>query len=105
MEEGGVDPTTSHHGTNDCGTPQQIDTPMFFATYTNGEHNQLPGDGSITYMHYAGSGCPDTRGFGYVAPWRVTAAPANQIGGIPNRRELRWRYVTRHRHGELVREP
>ena len=32
--------------TSRCGTPQQIDTPYFFATYTDGIHNDNAGDGS-----------------------------------------------------------
>ena len=104
IDDGSVDPTTSHHGANDCGTPQQIDTAMFLATYTNGEHNQLAGDGSITYMQYDGSGCTDREAYANVAPWRVPATPANRLGEIPNGRELRWRYVTRDGHWVLVRD-
>ncbi len=88
-----------------CGSPREIDTPYFLATYTNGEHNALPGDGSVTHMHYAGSGCTDQRGFGNVAPWRVPATPANLVGVIPDGKELRWRYVTRDGAWVLVRDP
>ena len=105
IDDNAVDPTTTHHGGNQCGTPQQIDTPMFFASFTNGEHNQLAGDGSITHMQYDGSGCTDTRAFGNVAPWRVPATPANEVWVVPNGHELRWRYVTRDGHWVLVRDP
>jgi len=88
-----------------CGSPQQIDTPHFMATYTNGDHNQLPGDGSVTHMHYAGSGCSDRRGYGNVAPWRVPATPANPVGVIPDGKTLRWRYVSRDGEWVLVRDP
>ncbi|HTR53402.1 MAG TPA: hypothetical protein VMJ10_22060 [Kofleriaceae bacterium] len=100
-----VDPTTSHHGTNDCGTPKQIDTPYFLATFTDGIHNQLAGDGSVTHMQYDGSGCTDTNGYGNVEPWRVPATPNNALGQIPNGKELRWRYVTRDGKWVLVRDP
>jgi hypothetical protein len=88
-----------------CGSPQEIDTPHFFATFTDGIHNDLPGDGSITHMHYAGSGCTDHRGFGNVAPWRVPATPANVVGTIPDQKELRWRYVSHDGNWVLVRDP
>jgi hypothetical protein len=88
-----------------CGSPQQIDTPHFLATFTNGEHNQLAGDGSVTNMHYAGDGCTTQTAYGNVEPWRVPATPANAIGTIPNGKELRWRYVTRDGKWVLVRDP
>jgi hypothetical protein len=88
-----------------CGSPQEIDTPHFLATYTNGEHNELAGDGSNTYMHYAGSGCTDKNGYGNVAPWRVPATPANKIGIVPDGHELKWRYVTKDGKWVLVRDP
>lgn len=100
-----VDPTTSVHGTNKCGTAQQIDTPYFLATFTNGEHNQLAGDGSITHMQYDGSGCTDQHGYGNVEPWREPATPANSIGIVPNGKELHWRYVTKDGKWVLVRDP
>jgi len=105
IDDDNVDPRSALHGTNRCGSPQQIDTPLFVATYTNGIRNDLPGDGSITHMHYAGSGCTDHRGFGNVAPWRVPATPANAVGVVPDGKELRWRYVTRDGEWVLVRDP
>ena len=105
VESSAVDPTTSVHGTNRCGSPQQINTPMFLSTYTNGEHNQLAGDGSITHMQYDGSGCTDTRAFGNVEPWRDPATPANEVFVVPNGKELRWRYVTHDGRWVLVRDP
>ena len=88
-----------------CGSPQEIDTPHFMATFSNGEHNALAGDGSITHMHYAGSGCTEHRGFGNVEPWRVPATPHNEVGAIPDGKELRWRYVSRGGGWVLVRDP
>ena len=88
-----------------CGSPQQIDTPHFMATFTNGIHNDLPGDGSPTRMHFSGSGCSDRSGYGNVDPWRVPASPRNSLGEIPDGTLLRWRYVTRDGHWVLVRQP
>jgi hypothetical protein len=96
---------TGHTPGSRCGTPQQIDTPYFFATYTNGEHNDNAGDGSVTHMHYSGSGCVDHGGYGNVHPWRVPAMPANARGTVPDGRELRWRYVSRDGDWVLVRDP
>jgi hypothetical protein len=88
-----------------CGSPQEIDTPHFMATYTNGMHNDLPGDGSDTSMHYAGSGCSDQHGYGNVEPWREPATPANSVGIIPNGKLLKWRYVSKDGLWVLVRDP
>jgi hypothetical protein len=88
-----------------CGTPQEIDTPYFFATYTNGIHNDLAGDGSLTHMHYAGSGCSDTNGYGNVEPWRVPATPANSLGAVTDGKTLLWRYVSKDGNWVLVRDP
>jgi hypothetical protein len=88
-----------------CGSPQQIDTPMFMSKFSNGEHNSLAGDGSVTHMHYAGAGCMEHRGFGNVEPWRVPATPNNAIGTVPDGKELRWRYVSRGGGWVLVRDP
>ena len=100
-----VDPTTTQHEGNKCGSPQQIDTPMFMATYTNGIHNDLQGDGSVTHMKYDGSGCTDTNGYGNVEPWRVPATPANSRGAIADGAELLWRYVSKDGNWVLVRDP
>ncbi len=91
--------------TNDCGTPRQIDTPYFMATFTNGIHNELAGDGSVTHMNYSGSGCTDHNGYGNVEPWRAPASPANSRGAVPDGRELKWRYVSRDGKWVLVRDP
>ncbi len=88
-----------------CGNPQQIDTSYFLAEYTNGIHNALPGDGSVTHMHYAGSGCTDRNGYGNVEPWKVPATPHNVVGTIADGTELLWRYVSKDGHWVLVREP
>jgi hypothetical protein len=96
---------STHVDTSACGAPQQIDTPYFFATYTNGIHNDNPGDGSLTHMHYAGSGCSDTSGYGNVEPWKVPATPHNSLGAIPDGRTLLWRYVSRDGDWVLVRDP
>ncbi len=100
-----VTATTAKHGANDCPDPQEINTPHFLAMYTDGIHNQLAGDGSITHMNYAGSGCSDHDGYGNVEPWRVPATPANSRGAVPDGHELRWRYVSRDGHWVLVRDP
>ena len=89
----------------DCGSPQQIDTPHFMATYTDGIHNALAGDGSPTHMHYAGSGCTNRNGYGNVDPWKVPATPANVVGVVPDGRLLLWRYVSRDGQWVLVRDP
>ncbi|MGH7282487.1 MAG: hypothetical protein ACRELY_13250 [Polyangiaceae bacterium] len=88
-----------------CGSPQEIDTPHFMATFTNGEHNALAGDGSDTHMHYSGSGCTNKNGYGNVEPWRVPATPANIVGQIPDGKLLKWRYASRDGHWVLVRDP
>jgi hypothetical protein len=88
-----------------CGDAQQIDTPLFMSTFSNGEHNSLAGDGSVTHMHYTGSGCSDTHGYGNVEPWRVPATPNNDIGEVPDGKELLWRYVSRGGGWVMVRDP
>ena len=88
-----------------CGSPQEIDTPYFMRTYTNGEHNLNAGDGSTTHMHHAGAGCADKNGYGNVAPWRVPATPANKVGQVPDGKLLKWRYATRDGNWVLVRDP
>jgi hypothetical protein len=95
----------NHQNGARCGAPQEIDTPYFLATYTNGEHNELAGDGSVTHMHYAGSGCTDKNGYGNVAPWRVPATPANRVGVVPDGKLLHWRYVSKDGKWVLVRDP
>jgi hypothetical protein len=85
-----------------CGNPQEIDTPHFMATYTNGIHNHLPGGGSLTHMQYNGAGCTDHNGYGNVAPWRVPATPANSLGAVPNGKPLHWRYVSKDGKWVLV---
>jgi hypothetical protein len=98
-------PTGMTSSGSKCGAPQEINTPYFLAHFTNGMHNQLAGDGSITHMHYAGSGCSNKNGYGNVEPWRVPATPANPMGAIPDGTELRWRYVSKDGHWVLVRQP
>ena len=90
---------------NRCGSPQEIDTSHFLATYTDGLHNHLAGDGSLTHMHYAGSGCTDRHGYGNVEPWRTPATPHDAIGIVPDGKPLRWRYVSRDGKWVLVRDP
>ena len=88
-----------------CGSPQEIDTPHFMATFTDGIHNALAGDGSPTHMHYAGSGCTDRQGYGNVDPWKVPATPYNPVGEVPDGTLLLWRYVSRDGQWVLVRDP
>jgi hypothetical protein len=88
-----------------CGSPQQIDTPYFLDTYTDGIHNQLAGDGSVTHMHYAGSGCSDQNGYGNVEPWKEPATPHDSLGRIADGTELLWRYVSKDGDWVLVRQP
>ena len=99
-----VGPTKSGTASK-CGARQEIDTPHFLATYTNGEHNHLAGDGSLTRMHYAGSGCTDKHGYGNVDPWKVPAPPANSPGLVPDGRALRWRYVSKDGKWVMVHDP
>ncbi|HEY1814604.1 MAG TPA: hypothetical protein VGG74_19770 [Kofleriaceae bacterium] len=96
---------TSKHANNDCGDPREIDTPFFMSTFTDGIHNDLAGDGSVTHMKYDGAGCTDTNGYGNVEPWRVPATPANKVGQVPDGAELRWRYVSKDGDWVLVRDP
>lgn len=98
-------PTGAHKSGSKCGGPQEIDTPMFMAEYTNGDHNSLAGDGSDTHMHYAGSGCSNHDGYGNVSPWRVPATPANSVGAVPDGKLLKWRYVSKDGQWVLVRDP
>jgi hypothetical protein len=95
----------AHQAGAHCASPQQIDDGFFFSTFTNGEHNQLAGDGSDTRMHYTGSGCTDRHGYGNVEPWRVPATPNNDVGVVPDGKLLKWRYVSRDGHWVLVRDP
>jgi hypothetical protein len=87
-----------------CGARQEIDTPHFLATYTNGTHNHLAGDGSLTHMQYNGSGCTDRNGYGNVDPWKVPAQPKSSTGAVPDGRALRWRYVSKDGHWVLVHD-
>ena len=86
---------TSPRSSTRCGARQEIDTPHFVATYTNGIRNHLPGDGSLTHMQYNGSGCSDHLGYGNVDPWKVPAVPKNATAVVPNGHALRWRYVSK----------
>ena len=105
VDDRDVTASTTHHSSNDCGTPRQIDTSYFLDTFTDGTRNHLAGDGSVTHMHYAGSGCSDRHGYGNVEPWRVPATPGNSVGLVPDGKELRWRYVSRDGDWVLVRDP
>jgi hypothetical protein len=87
-----------------CGNPQEIDTPHFMDTYTNGIHNHLAGDGSLTHMNYSGSGCTDRNGYGNVGPWKVPATPANSVGAVADGKTLHWRYVSKDGHWVLVHD-
>jgi hypothetical protein len=98
-------PTSDIHDGASCGDPQEIDTPYFMRTYTNGIHNDEAGDGSPTHMHYAGAGCVDVNGYGNVDPWKVPAVPRNSSGAIPDGRLLLWRYVSHDGKWVLVRDP
>lgn len=104
IDDGELGPATTHDAAR-CGARQEIDTPYFLATYTNGMHNDLAGDGSPTHMHWAGDGCADRNGYGNVMPWRVPATPTNSLGTIEDGRFLRWRYVSRDGRWVLVRDP
>jgi hypothetical protein len=97
--------TDEIQGDDKCGAPQEIDTPYFFRTYTNGIHNDLAGDGSPTHMHYDGAGCNDLNGYGNVDPWRVPAVPSNSRGVVPDGQTLLWRYVSKDGKWVLVRDP
>src|SRR5262249_6430534 len=105
LDDDALNAVTSKHVANECGNPQEIDTPYFSETFTNGMRNHLAGDGSVTHMHYAGSGCSDHNGYGNVAPWRAPATPANSRGEVPDGHELLWRYVSKDGDWVLVRDP
>jgi hypothetical protein len=106
IDSGNADADGAGHAPGSkCGTPQELDTPYFDATFTDGIKNALDGDGSETHMHYAGSGCTDRNGYGNVEPWRVPATPANSLGEIPDGLLLRWRYVSRDGDWVMVRQP
>jgi hypothetical protein len=92
---------------NACGSacPAGYDTTLFRDTYTDGTINSGVSDGQETHMHYAGSGCSDTKGYGNVSPWRVPATPANAVGSVPDGKLLLWRYVSKDGHWVLVRDP
>jgi hypothetical protein len=90
---------------NKCGAGQQIDSPLFKAKFTNGMLNEKAGDGSLTHMHYAGSGCSNKNGYGNVDPWKVPATPANSTGAVPDGRTLLWRYVSKDGNWVMVRDP
>jgi hypothetical protein len=93
--------------TSACGSPcpGDYDTDLFRSTYTDGTINAGVSDGQETHMHYSGSGCSDTHGYGNVSPWRVPAVPNNSVGVIPDGKLLLWRYVSKDSHWVLVRDP
>jgi hypothetical protein len=97
--------TSEISGHDRCGSPQQIDTPYFLRTYTDGIHNSAAGDGSLTHMRYAGSGCNNRNGYGNVDPWRVPAVPSNSRGVVADGSTLFWRYVSKDGKWVLVRDP
>jgi hypothetical protein len=106
---GWVDRTVVSGGADSfaCGTecPGDYDTTLFRSTYTDGTINAGVSDGQETHMHYSGSGCTDTNGYGNVSPWRVPATPANSLGTVPDGKLLLWRYVSKDGHWVLVRDP
>ncbi len=83
-----------------CGTPQQIDTPHFRATYTNGTISPNAGDGN-TATRTGATGC-DT-GYGNVEPWSVPATPENPRA-VAGTDTLLWRYVTKDSNWVMVRD-
>ncbi len=83
-----------------CGTPQQIDTPHFVATYTDGTVSPGAGDGSPTTW-IGGAGC-DTA-YGNVEPWRVPATPGSPLALVPTH-PLLWRYVSADGAWVMVRD-
>lgn len=85
---------------NRCGTPQQQDTGLFTATYTNGTVSSGVGDGSPTTRTGA-AGC-DT-GYGNIEPWRVPATPGDPRS-VAVTDNLLWRYVSKDSNWVLVRD-
>jgi hypothetical protein len=90
---------------NRCGSAQQIDTPYFLRTFTNGTKNNKAGDGSVTHMNHGAGGCTDRKAYGNVSPWATPARPANPAIDVPDGKELRWRYVSRDGRWVMVRDP
>lgn len=88
-----------------CGDPQQIDTPYFLRTFTDGTKNNRAGDGSETRMEHGAPRCTDTTAYGNVSPWAVPSRPADPVFEVPDQRRLLWRYVTRDGRWVMVRDP
>ncbi|GAC1394807.1 MAG: hypothetical protein NVSMB47_04560 [Polyangiales bacterium] len=105
ISNGVLTPGPGAHEGNRCGAPQQIDTPHFLATYTNGIHNRKAGDGSATRMNHGGAGCTDVHGYGNVDPWKIPATPYDSTGVVTDGSALYWRYVTRDGNWVLVHDP
>lgn len=92
--------TATGAAANDCGDPQQIDTPHFAATYTNGTVSPGAGDGNATTR----TGAADCgTGYGNVEPWRVPATPGNPRA-LAGTDTLLWRYVTKDGNWVMVRD-
>ncbi|HEY0487094.1 MAG TPA: hypothetical protein VGD72_12685 [Mycobacteriales bacterium] len=88
-----------------CGSPQQIDTPYFLRTFTDGTKNNNAGDGSRTHMNRGAAGCTSHTAFGNVSPWAVPARPADPVSDVPDGKALLWRYVSRDGRWVMVRDP
>lgn len=98
IEDGQATATSDTY--NRCGSPQQIDTAHFRATYTNGTISPNAGDGNAT-TRTGDSGC-DT-GYGNVEPWRVPATPGN-ARSLAAGDSLLWRYISRDGNWVMVRD-
>jgi hypothetical protein len=90
---------------NRCGSAQQIDTPYFLRTFTNGTKNNKAGDGSETKMNHDARGCTDSRAYGNVSPWATPSKPANLVFTVRDKKRLLWRYVSRDSKWVMVRDP
>jgi hypothetical protein len=87
-----------------CGNPQQINTPYFLTTFTDGWHNSLATDGSTTYYSTGMANCNDHNGYGNVEPWRVPATPGSTFA-IPTYFQVKWRYISKDGNWTLIRDP
>lgn len=95
--------TTGAATTNRCGSPQQIDTPYFKATFTNGTISPLAGDASPTTSTGV-AGC-DT-GYGNIEPWRVPSTPGSARSvNQADKDAFLWRYVSKDGQYVMGRNP
>ncbi len=84
---------------NACGPEcaNGADQLLFVSTYTNGTITPELSGPVATKMYYGWSGCTDQHAYGNVSPWATVPSQSRrtEIGMVPNRHGLMWRYVSK----------